>query len=340
MNIFQSSINPKDISVIIRGLIVGSNDTDKNKQFTKRSLASVRKYLPGAQIIVSTWKGQETSGLDCDVLIVNEEPPRIDMVGSSGLLDRVTADNQILSTQKALEKIDRKYCIVMRTDILFSGTGFIKYFEWFNRGTSCGFVKKKIVVLPTYNPRKTTKILFDPADWFFFGLDEDIRNIFNIPLMHTMPLAGPKIDGHYLFKNNFGCESYLWTNFLKKYQDFYFPNWTYFSEEAFTLSEKSYAQNLIMVPANRANITCLKMPSAGYGARPWLSQGLYTFHDYKKMYNKYNTDKVLAIPNPLESIAYWFALNIRFLIKKYTPVIYKSIVNKIRKMHGSFNLLK
>ncbi len=335
------AINPKDISVIIRGLIVGSNDTDKNKQFTKRSLASVRKYLPGAQIIVSTWKGQETSGLDCDVLIESEEPGVIDMISRTNTLFKVSTNNQIVSTQKGLEKADRKYCIIMRTDIVLSGAGFMKYFEKFNRAPSCGFVEKKVVVLPTFNGRKRRDVLFGPADWFFFGLTKDIKNIFDIPLMDTAKLAGPKINDHYVIGNNFNCESYIWTNFLKKYQDFYFPNRNYFSEEALALSEKSYAQNLIMLPAKKATIGCLKFPHIEYAAEPWSSQDLYTFNEYKKMYNKYNMDKIFIIPNILDGLGSRLIIWGRKVIQKILPITYKKIVNSIRtKRKNSFNITK
>ena len=47
----KSTIDPKEIGVIVRGLIVGNDQADEKKKFTKRSLASVRKYLSGAQIL-------------------------------------------------------------------------------------------------------------------------------------------------------------------------------------------------------------------------------------------------------------------------------------------------
>lgn len=341
-------IDSKDISVIVRGLIVNDNGSDEKKKFTKISLESLRKYLPEAQIILSSSKGSDVSGLDYDVLVLSDNPERIDMAISADDTSKtklMTTNYQILFSQKGLEKADRPYTLNIRSDIILTGTGFIKYFIKYNKNKDSDILKNKIAVLPTVNPRKTRKFLsesflFDVCDWFYFGSTEDMKNIFDIPLMDKNKLSGEKINGFYLVKNNIESEQYIWTSFLKKYQEVYLPNLNYFSEDGLKLSEESYAKNTIMVPANKAQIKCLKMPNAGYGSVPFLSQGLYTFNEYKKMYNTYNKNKILIIPNPIENALYFIFFNLRQLLKKKTPGVYKTIVNFVRKCNGSYNLLK
>lgn len=333
-------INSKMISVVIQGLIVGNDEKEYNKQFTKRCIDSVRKYLPEAQIILSTWERCDVSDLNYDVLVKGDEPKDIYMLSDSGSLKLMTVNNQIISTQNGLRMVDRKYTLKIRSDMLISGLGFIKYFIKYNKNIDSDILIKKVVTLPTYNPRKTVNFLFDPCDWLFFGLTDDIKNIFEIPLMREESLKGENVDDHFLVRNNLEAEQYIWTNFLSKYKKISLPSLNYFSRELMCLSEESYAKNLIMVPANKANVQCLKMPRAGYGARPWLSQGLYTFSDYKRMYNTYNDKKIFYIPNFIESILYFIAYNSRLSIKKYTPNIYKKVVNFIRKINGSYNFLK
>ena len=47
-------INSKDISVVVQGAI--------DKENTPKCLESIRKYLPDAEIILSTWEGSEVEG--------------------------------------------------------------------------------------------------------------------------------------------------------------------------------------------------------------------------------------------------------------------------------------
>jgi hypothetical protein len=325
-------IDPKEISVIVRGLIVG-NDV------TKRALASFRTHLPGAQIILSSWKESDVSGLDYDDLVLSDQPKGLFVALSDGKPKAITVNNQIVTTQNGIAKARGKYLLVTRSDIMLTDVGFLKYFSEYNKDGG-GVLKKKVVVLPTYNPRRNVvRFLYNTCDWFFFGTKEDITDIFSIPLMDEKNFMGEKINGLFSREENFGAEQYVWSTFLRKHQPVDLPSNHYFSPEALTASEMSYAKNTIMVPADRAGLICLKMPHAGYGARPVLSQGLYTFNEYRKMYNAYNEHKVPFIPNPLENLLYAILLRTRLLIKSMDLRIYKKITNFVRRRNGSNDLL-
>ena len=49
-------MDTKDISVIVQGAI--------NKNETIKCLQSIRQYLPGAEIILSTWEGSNITDLE------------------------------------------------------------------------------------------------------------------------------------------------------------------------------------------------------------------------------------------------------------------------------------
>jgi hypothetical protein len=332
----------EEISVIVRGLIVGAGETDEKKKFTKRALLSVRQHLPGAKIILSTWKGSNVEGLDYDELILNDPPIAPTLLKSDGTLKFMTGNNQIVAMRNGLEKSQQKYTLTMRSDMILLGTRFVDYFLEFNQTKDSVVFEKRIVTLPTYNPRRKAvySFLFNVSDWLYFGLTADIQKMLDIPLMSEDRLLGEKENGHYLYDENFETEQYIWSTFLKKYQPVPLPQPKFFSEEALVASEESYARNLILLPAQKAQVDCLKMPHAGYGARPILSQGLYTFNEYKKMYNRYSSKKVLYIPNPAENLLYWTLLKTRLLLKKISPEKYKKIVNSVRRLHRSDNLLK
>jgi len=332
----------EEIAVIVRGLVIGSDDTEESKKFTKRALQSVRKHLPGARVILSTWRDSNVAKLDYDELVLGDPPLMIYTIVPDGRRFANSTNHQILSIQNGLAKANRKYTLVMRSDIVLTHNGFLKYFADFNQGKGEDILKEKVLVLPAFNAKKPIrfKLLFNTCDWFYFGLTEDIKNIFDIPMMDESKLRGEKVNGHYQQAENFGTEQYIWVNFLKKYKDFYFPNGYYFSEEAFRISEESYAKNTIMVPARRAGVLCLKMPHAAYGANPILSSGLYTFNEYKKLHNEYNSTKVPYVPNPFEEMVYSILLITRSLASRIFPAFYKKSVNFLRKLRGSNDLLR
>ena len=59
-------IDSKDISVVVQGAV--------NKNETPKCLKSIRKFLPNAEIILSTWEGSDTKNLDYDILVLNKDP--------------------------------------------------------------------------------------------------------------------------------------------------------------------------------------------------------------------------------------------------------------------------
>ena len=59
---YNSDIKSEEVSVVIQGTIC---------DITPMTIASIRKYLPNAIIIISTWVECDVSGLDYDEVIIN-----------------------------------------------------------------------------------------------------------------------------------------------------------------------------------------------------------------------------------------------------------------------------
>lgn len=336
----MSTITGNDITVIVRGLIVGADESLPERQFTRRSLESVRKHLPGARIVLSSWIGSNVKGLEYDALVLSEPPSPIFMVKDDGTKKFMAVNNQIIATRAALEQVKTPYVITMRSDMVIEGVNFLDYFEQFNQKKESPLFVKRILVLPTYNPRRIATFLFSVCDWFYFGLTDDIKKLFDVPLMSEADMRGEKINGLYPREENFEAEQYFWTAFLRRYQQVPITEPRFFSREAFELSEKSYAENLIMLPWPKAQLVCLKMPYAGYGARPILSHGLYTFKEYVEMYNKVSSFPIRIVPNPLELVLYQPLLATRLFLKNRCKIFYKFFVNAIRRSHGSQELIR
>ncbi len=333
-------IDSSEITVIIKGLVIGKKEDKYEDRYTYRSIESVRKHLPNSRIILSTWAGSDVSDLNPDEIIFNKEPDRIEILNKEGEVRTLTVNNQIITSQKGLEEVNTKYSLIIRSDIILTSTGFLKYFEKYNKGECEGFLDKKIVVLPTYSPRRLYRYLFDVSDWVYFGLTRDLKNIFYIPLMDKNTLKKTDVQKYPLDIENLSAEQYVWVSFLQKYSDIVLPSSQYFTDDLNKKSEESYAKNVIMISANRFGIRCLKYPNSAYGAKPWRSVGFYTMSEYNKIYNKYNKHKIFYIKNYFEEIMYFIQVKLRFFIKKYNYSLYKSIVNTFRRFNGNKNLFK
>lgn len=327
-----AKINNEDISVIVQGPIVGSTNEGPNKYYTKICLESIRKHLPKATIILSTWRNSRITDLDYDILVESDDPG-ISIMGDSS----PNCFRQIVSSIKGINECKTKYVAKMRTDMVLKSNHFLKYFIKYNLlpfDPKYKLLKQRVVTLTTCNPARRSKFPFTVSDWFFFGLTEDVKNIFDIPLVKKDQIV--QEDGKsYRCESLYSAEQYIWFSFLSKYHKIPFTHKSDLSNNNITTSEKYFANNCIFLTAKQVKLDCLKHPGAAYAQIPCLSNsGLYTFNDYKKMLNKYANNKLLIVPNLLEETIYYIVYNLRFLVKKKNPKLHDIICRLVnRKNH-------
>ena len=173
----------KDISVVVQGPI----HTQDN--LTKRVLESVRTHLPNAELILSTWKGSQIDGLDCDILLLNDDPGAINGLNN--------VNRQIVSTRNGLQKATRTYAMKLRTDTFLTGTGFIDAFDKYPERREDFKVFERKIVIPTHytrNPKRpyTYSVFgsfFHISDIFHFGLKKDLNLLWSAPLAVKWDMA-------------------------------------------------------------------------------------------------------------------------------------------------------
>lgn len=275
-------IDTKDISVVVQGAVDSIN--------TPVCLASIRKYLPEAEIILSTWDGADVSKLDHDVLVMSKDPggPLIDNVFQV----RNNVNRQIISTKNGLKKSSRLYAIKIRSDMCFCGTQFLKVFGLFHqRNNTCRLLKQRVVINNLYcaNPWKTN-FCFHVSDWFFFGLRQDILNIFEIELQADeenmnwfSPFNRPKLDPVPTWNFRYIPEQYIWTSFLRKNgEKFKFDFFSDVTGFNIMLTELSFANNLIILDYENSGIKFLKFNPYKFD---YTKQ--YSFNDWLGLFRKY-----------------------------------------------------
>lgn len=335
-------IDSKDITFVVQGAILGKYSDKKEDRYTYLCLKSIRKYFPGSFIILSTWKGSDIKDLDFDLLIENDDP------GISILGDFTqNGFRQIVSSIGGIRKVNTKYAAKVRSDLIFKNNNILKYFEKYGDlpyDSKYKLVNRRVVMLTACNPKRRFKFPFNAADWLYFGLTEDIIDIFDIPLVRG------KFSGKHEYDNNrekpcesmYSSEQYIWFGFLSKYRKINFQHLRDVSNHNIEESEKYFANNAVLITAKMAGINSLKYPNAIYAQVPCLSDnGLYTFTEYKKMLNKYTPSKIFIFPNILESFIYYIVYNSRYFIRKRSYKLYgiiRTVINVILRKKNDNNL--
>jgi hypothetical protein len=207
-------ISCKDISVVVQGAIV--------PMWTGECLESVRRHLPKAELILSTWEGEDVSGLQYDILLQNKDPGA-EVLNTSGMLQN--QNRQIVSARGGVLASSRSFVLKIRSDMQIYGKRFLSFFGRFSkRHQDFRIFNERILInsLYTRDPFGLTKYLFHPSDWISFGNREDVLNLWDIPIApepetsnyfplhpHLLPLD-PNLFTRWV------PEQYIWLACLRK----------------------------------------------------------------------------------------------------------------------------
>lgn len=160
-----------DISVIVQGAI--------NREWYIRISSSIRQFLPGAEIVVSTWSGTDISGLDYDKVVMNDDPGAII---SHFLETGLTVNNinrQIVSTRNGIKESLKTYIIKLRSDSFLQGTDFLYYFKKYASDD-------QILMFEPINPNGKFKNRYCFNDFFFVGSKKAMLELWDIPLYSSL----------------------------------------------------------------------------------------------------------------------------------------------------------
>ena len=245
-----NNIDTKDISVVVQGAI--------DKINTPICLKSIRKYLPGAEIILSTWEGSDVEGLNYDILVLNEDP------GSNGLIRKYpfehvnNIDRQIISSYNGAKKSSRCYILKLRSDMELKGNNFLKIYEKFYKRTDKSFFKQRILVNEHVSFEHLPALL---GDWSGFGLREDIIEYYNIPLFadkYTYFLKDKNINLKPKFADivcRYLPEQWIVMQNIYKYnKNIIFDNFYNFTQEHIRITQEFILNNVICCEDKLSNI--------------------------------------------------------------------------------------
>ena len=254
-------INSHDISVVVQGAIDRVN--------TSLCLSSVRKYLPDAEIILSTWEGSSVRDLDFDILIFNKDPGPI-VSRLNGTVDNTS--RQIISTIEGIRQSKRQYVLKLRSDCVLNSNSFLDFFRLYpQRNKFYSFFKKRIIASTLFSKRFLDRNSLIPtpfhiSDWFHFGCKEDLLLLWDIPIIsdEDYDIYNYGLEGAYSglwMSSRYSAEQYiLFNSVIKKYKNVNFDNMLDFNSENIGFSERFIANNFILKAPKSLGFLIYKEP--------------------------------------------------------------------------------
>jgi hypothetical protein len=181
----------KDITIVVQGPVQALPDRNQDESITRKCLNSVREHLPGAYLILSTWKDQDLDGLDYDELMICDDPG-MNIVGyaQDGSPRTENTNRQIVSTVEGLRRVKTRFAAKLRSDNYLSGNGFKQLQEsWTRRGEEMRFLEERVVVSNTFSRRyyRGWRVTYYVCDFFYFGLTRDLLGIWDMPHLEDVP---------------------------------------------------------------------------------------------------------------------------------------------------------
>jgi hypothetical protein len=320
----SGAITSGDISVIVQGPVFKDG-------ITARCLKSLREHLPGAEIILSTWQGSDTSGLDFDRLVENQNPGPIWILNPFVNQTQINNINrQAVSTVGGLKVATRKYALKFRTDILLRGANFLGWFDTFQkRSADYKLFEKRILASTAYsrNPRRDDdRCLFHPSDFIFFGLTADLLKLWQIDAtayqVESLTDSERQMvkEGQNVFTRLF-AEQCLWVGCMVTYfPDLALPSFWHTSPELLEKSEKSIANNLVLLQPNQWPVQWMRAHSSHDVI--WSLQ-IYDHADWRALYKKYCDPSATVpslLPSKIKNALLPFVKRCQATIKFRTPV--------------------
>jgi hypothetical protein len=280
----------RDISFVVQGAVDRSISPLSGEPITKSCLASLRHYHPGAQLILSTWEGADTSGLDYDVLIRNEDPGASNAFKpESGEIKLDNTNRQIVSTKNGLHAATRRYAAKIRSDMIFRGNDWMRHVGQYTRRTNeWRLFKERVITCSMWarDPRcPYSRQPLHPPDWIHIGLKEDLLLLWDIELQPEPessqwfamqgfdPPLPPPADPDV---RRYSPEQYLWRTLLAKHGPVQFEYRGDVCEYNIRLTELSFANNLIILNLDQFPFIVHKYPLP---LHPWYRYYRFLSHE-------------------------------------------------------------
>lgn len=280
-------IKGHDISVVIQGPVIGGSAEPESKRITLRCLQSVRRYLPQAQLILSTWRGSDLEGLPFDIVRENEDPGLVEVPYNSMLKN---TNRQIVSTRNGLLASDRPVVLKIRSDTLLQGADFLRFYGRFTARTQeWRLFEQRILTctIVSQNP-ELNPVPFNPSDWLHLGLRRDLLILWDIPLLVNVHCKASETAAQ-----QYTPEQVIWVSCLRKFGPVSLRHSLDATPENIHLTQLTFANNLAILEPEQLQIASLK-----YAWASTRASFLYTHSVWHEQYCRFCCGQVLVPDTP------------------------------------------
>jgi len=183
------SINFQEVTVVVQGPIDWSISAIYSRPTTLMLTRQIRKLMPGARIVLSTWIGQNVEGLSYDIVVLSKDP------GPQGVWPSYTPNNvnrQILSTTQGLDVVQTEYVLKIRSDIILLSTKFMDVYALLPRlEVDDRAIFQYPILCNNLTSRHSRAVLeripdnplpLHPSDHVHFGRVGDLKCLWDVPL--------------------------------------------------------------------------------------------------------------------------------------------------------------
>ncbi len=291
---------PTAVGVVVQGPVVGRYDEPPHQRHTKAVLQSVRRVLPEAELVLSTWEGADLAGLDADTVVLSPDPgPRTSReTGRHALVNNV--NRQVVSTRAGLEALNRPYALKLRSDLELVHAGFLRYAGgWPTRDDRVRVFRERVLVSTTFtaNPRRAFDVYgegdarrsgrvdrfpYHVSDWVQFGLLEDLVELWRTP---TWDVQFEWLLGNRVVTS----EQWVWMSLLNKHDQ----GASFERRDVLEHSALSITNNLVVLEPEDLGVRLLK-----FVPEPRHATALLTHGEWERMYERYCTDRRRVLPDP------------------------------------------
>lgn len=170
-------ISSKELSIVVQGPIY---DVLESGGSTNECLLQLRENFPYSQIILSTWETENVSPSlvkIVDKIVLNKDPGD----ETPPPAKRLNINRQILSTNAALDFVNRAFVLKTRTDILIKSEAVLQYFNQYNDSS---FGKVLVYNFSFRDPRKSVKVPWWICDYIYLAKTKTIKHIYQVDLFN------------------------------------------------------------------------------------------------------------------------------------------------------------
>lgn len=201
--------------------------------YTKTAIESYRTHFPDTEVILSTWKGQDLTGLDPDALVLMSDP------GPGGMKNNI--GRQIVGSLAGIRIASSPLVMRIRSDGIFLSPGCLEHWgKYPKRADDFKIFKERLIVPNVGTCDPDVHVSLQVTEWAILGLKEDLEFLYDIPAFGPADVTQKSL------------EQYLYVSAIqKKMPEIDIPYLTFNDDNLRQQTRQFMANNVVVLDTRR-----------------------------------------------------------------------------------------